>query len=135
LVNAGERRVQSQAIARELTTLGLVNFVQFLGRVADADLPALYGGATLLVYPSLRAGFGLPPLEAVACSAPVVCSNAALLPEVAGDAALTFDPDNVEAMPDAVRLVLSDGDLRDGLPLPACSALGSSTGSAAHARR
>jgi glycosyltransferase involved in cell wall biosynthesis len=72
--------------------------VKFIGPVADADLPALYSGATLFAFPSEYEGFGLPPLEAMACGAPVVCSNASGLPEVVGDAGLLLQPDQTLAV-------------------------------------
>ena len=85
------------------------------GPLTDADLPALYSAADLFVFPSLYEGFGLPPLEAMACGAPVVCSNAASLPEVVGDAAVTVDPYDVEALAQAMHRVLTDSVVRDDL--------------------
>ncbi|MCS6845907.1 MAG: glycosyltransferase, partial [Caldilineales bacterium] len=75
----------------------------------------LYSGAIAFVYPSLYEGFGLPPLEAMACGSPVICSHAASLPEVVGDAALTFDPTDVEALAQALADVLSNPGLREDL--------------------
>lgn len=72
--------------------------VRFIGRVLDADLPALYSACRLFVFPSLAEGFGLPVVEALACGAAVACSNASSLPEVGGDAAAYFDPVDVRAM-------------------------------------
>ena len=66
--------------------------VRCLGAVADADLPALYSGAELLVLPSITEGFGLPVVEAMACGTPVACSKSGALPEVASHAAVYFDP-------------------------------------------
>lgn len=86
--------------------------VRFLGFVDDAHLPALYRGAQLFVFPSLYEGFGFPPLEAMACGCPVVCSNSSSLPEVAGDAAIPVDPTDVEALASAIDAGLSDTDLR-----------------------
>jgi glycosyltransferase involved in cell wall biosynthesis len=86
--------------------------VRVLGHVPESDLPALYSGALMFVYPSLYEGFGLPPLEAMACGAPVVCSAATALPEVVGDAALLLDPYDVAALADALRRVWSDAALR-----------------------
>jgi len=86
--------------------------VRFLGFVDDAHLPALYRGAQLFVFPSLYEGFGFPPLEAMACGCPVVCSNSSSLPEVAGDAAIPVDPTDVEALASAIDTGLSDTDLR-----------------------
>lgn len=85
------------------------------GFVAQADLPAFYRQATMLVYPSLYEGFGLPPLEAMACGAPVVTSNTTSLPEVVGEAALTVDPTNVEAITQAMARLLTDPPLRQHL--------------------
>lgn len=87
--------------------------VRFLGSVADADLPALYAAATVFVLPSLYEGFGLPVLEAMACGVPVACSSTSSLPEIAGHAALTFDPLDVGAMAGAIGQLLGDGELRD----------------------
>jgi glycosyltransferase involved in cell wall biosynthesis len=83
--------------------------------VAEADLPALYAGAQLFVFPSLYEGFGLPVLEAMACGAPVVCSNTSSLPEVAGDAALLVDPLDVNALAAAIGRVLGDAALADDM--------------------
>jgi len=87
----------------------------FTGYVADADLPVLYAAADLFVYPSLYEGFGLPPLEALACGTPVLTSNVSSLPEVVGDAALTVDPHDEKAIAEAMRTVLSDPALRERL--------------------
>jgi glycosyltransferase involved in cell wall biosynthesis len=88
---------------------------RFIPNVDDRDLPALYAGAAVFVFPSLYEGFGLPPLEAMACGAPVVCSNAASLPEVVGDAALLVSPRDVSAIADAIQRVLTDAALREEL--------------------
>ncbi len=92
--------------------LGLKDQVVFAGPVDDADLPALYSGAVLFIFPSEYEGFGLPVLEAMACGTPVACSNTASLPEVAGDAALMFDPTSVDAIADALGRLLADDYLR-----------------------
>lgn len=86
--------------------------VIFTGYVADEDLPALYTLADLLVMPSVYEGFGLPVLEAMACGTPVACSNGSSLPEIAGDAALLFDPHNVHLMAEAISRALLDSSLR-----------------------
>ncbi len=95
--------------------LGIHDRVIFPDFFSDTDLPALYAGATLFVYPSLYEGFGLPIAEAMACGTPVVTSNASSLPEVAGDAALYFDPYDVDAMTEAMRRALNSEALRTEL--------------------
>lgn len=92
--------------------LGLGDAVRFLGSVPEPDLPALYGGATAFVFPSEYEGFGLPVLEAMACGAPVACARTSSLAEIAGDAALMFDPAGEEAIAQALAQLLSTPDLR-----------------------
>ena len=89
--------------------------VVLTGFVAQEDLPAFYRGATMLVYPSLYEGFGLPPAEAMACGTPVVTSNTTSLPEVVGQAALTVDPTDLEALSGAMGRLLDDAALRKEL--------------------
>ncbi len=83
--------------------------------VEEKDKPALYSGAKVFVYPSSYEGFGLPPLEAMACGAPVICSNRTSLPEVVGDAAITLNPDDTGALVDAMYGVLTNQTLRADL--------------------
>ncbi|HEY7413968.1 MAG TPA: glycosyltransferase family 1 protein [Ktedonobacteraceae bacterium] len=83
--------------------------------VKDEDKAAIYSAARLFVFPSLYEGFGLDPLEAMSCGAPVVCSNRTSLPEVVGDAALTVDPEDRQALTDAITRVLADEQLRTDL--------------------
>ncbi len=78
------------------------------GFVADEDLPAMYSGASAFVFMSHYEGFGLPPLEAMSCGVPVICSNAASLPEVVGQAAITLAPDHVEGLAHALKAILTD---------------------------
>jgi glycosyltransferase involved in cell wall biosynthesis len=85
------------------------------GYVADEDLPALYQNAEVFVFPSFYEGFGLPPLEAMAFGCPVVSSNATSLPEVLGEAAVYFDPYNIDEMASKIAQVLSDRDLQKSL--------------------
>src|SRR5579883_2130616 len=79
--------------------------------VEEEDKAAVYSGASVFVFPSLYEGFGLNPLEAMACGAPVVCSNRTSLPEVVGDAALSIDPDDLPAMVEAMYNVLTNDEL------------------------
>ncbi|HZU04922.1 MAG TPA: glycosyltransferase family 1 protein [Chloroflexota bacterium] len=115
LVIVGPRGWWYRDLYRAVRELGLAALVRFLGPVPDADLPALYSGATAFVYPSLYEGFGLPPLEALACGTPVVCSDRAALPEVVGDAALLVDPQDAGAIARALARVLDDDHLRQAL--------------------
>ena len=84
----------------------------YAGVVSDEQLLRYYQNASVFVFPSLYEGFGLPVLEAMACGCPVVCSNTSSLPEVVGDAAMMISPLDVSAMEDAIRLVLTDPNLR-----------------------
>jgi glycosyltransferase involved in cell wall biosynthesis len=112
LVLAGE---QSKSLTKGNKQLGLrdLQFIIFVGHILDEDLPALYGSAELFVFPSLYEGFGLPPLEAMACGCPVVSSNTSSMPEVLGDATLFFNPCHVEEMSLAMRKMLEDENLRN----------------------
>ncbi len=84
-----------------------------LGYVDDEDMPLLYNLADLFVYPTLYEGFGLPPLEAMACGCPVISSNTSSLPEVVGDASFMIDPFNIEELAKTIYEVLTDNKLRE----------------------
>jgi glycosyltransferase involved in cell wall biosynthesis len=98
-----------------LDATGLGDRVRLLGWVDDATLDGLYRAADCFVFPSLAEGFGLPVLEAMLRGAPVACSNTTSLPEVAGDAALLFDPLDTDAIAGSIRQILEDGDLAERL--------------------
>jgi glycosyltransferase involved in cell wall biosynthesis len=93
----------------------LPNCVKQLGYMSDGELRALYEHAACFVFPSFYEGFGLPPLEAMACGCPVIVSNAASLPEVCGDAALYCDPHSPEDIADKITSLMSDDALRGKL--------------------
>jgi glycosyltransferase involved in cell wall biosynthesis len=93
--------------------LKLAERVTFLGRVSDEELASLYSGAVCFVFPSLYEGFGLPVLEAMACGCPVVASRQASIPEVCGDAAIFFDPNEIEDIRLALLRVLEDNGLAE----------------------
>jgi alpha-1,3-rhamnosyl/mannosyltransferase len=112
LVIAGAWDVCYPEARQRAAALGLADKIVFLGPAAEAELPALYAGATLFVFPSLYEGFGLPVLEAMACGTPVVCSNTSSLPEVAGDAAILVDPLDVDVLAAAIGRALGDVTLR-----------------------
>ncbi len=95
--------------------LGVEDRVRFPGWVSEEDLNGLYRVATCFVLPSRIEGFGLPIVEAMRHGTPVACSNRSALPEVAGDAALLFDPDDQAAVTAAVRSLLDDASLREQL--------------------
>jgi glycosyltransferase involved in cell wall biosynthesis len=89
------------------------DWAHFAGYVPDAELPDVYAAASAFAYPSLYEGFGIPPLEAMACGTPVVASTAGALPEVLGDAALLVDPYDEEALAGALEAAVADrGELR-----------------------
>jgi glycosyltransferase involved in cell wall biosynthesis len=94
--------------------LGLGEHVRFLPDVSDADLPVLLGGAECFVFPSRYEGFGLPPLEAMACGTAVVVSNRSSLPEVVDDAGLLVDPEP-QPLADGIQRLLADPALRQEL--------------------
>jgi len=115
LVLAGGRGGLAGAIDRGLEALDLGGRLLMPGRVPQEDLPALLNGARAVAYVSLYEGFGLPPLEAMACGAPVVASNTSSIPEVVGDAGLLVDPYSVDEIATALHRVLTDDALRDDL--------------------
>lgn len=89
--------------------------IHFPGFIEDGDLPAILSAARVFAWPSLWEGFGLPPLDAMACGTPVVSSNSSSMPEVMGDAALLFDPCDVDAISEAMLEAASEGALREGM--------------------
>lgn len=111
LVLAGAIGWLSDQVFEEVQRLDLRQHVTFLGRVDNDDLLYLYNCARCLAHPSRYEGFGLTPLEAMACGTPVVVSNVSSLPEIAGDAALLADPDNDEEIAVALHRLLSDEEL------------------------
>lgn len=111
LVIVGARRLSDSAILEALSSLRIEKDVILTGYVPEEDLPALYAGADLFVFPSFYEGFGLPPLEAMACGTPVVTSNVSSLPEVVGDAALTVDPKDIESLAESMYRILADPGL------------------------
>ena len=102
-------------IPRLVEELRLTERARFLGRVSNTDLLHLYNAAGVLAHPALYEGFGLTPLEAMACGTPVVVSNNSSLPEVVGDAGLLVEPEDVDAWAAALWRVLTFDDLREEL--------------------
>ncbi len=106
------RFLEPKRLAGQLSLESDVIFIKF---VEKEYLPMLYNAADVFVFPSFYEGFGLPPLEAMACGTPVVCSKAASLPEVVGDAALVIDPSDIRGLAAVVGNVISDESLRKSL--------------------
>lgn len=115
LVIAGGKGWLDNPIYQAISDNHMEKFVHFIGFASDEDLPALYKNATCLAFPSLYEGFGLPVLEAMAAGVPVLTSNVSSLPEVAGDAAITVDPYDVDAITDGLQKLILDTTLRDTL--------------------
>lgn len=115
LVLAGEQRGEYRKIRNEVGKHGLEDLVRFPGFIPGDDLPAVYSAATVFVFPSLYEGFGLPPLEAMACGTPCVVSNSSSLPEVTGTAALLFNPTSLEGFEDCLVKVLTEPALSESL--------------------
>ncbi len=108
LVFAGYKGWNNAQIHARIRRGETEGWVRYLGYVAEESLPLLYAGARLFAFPSLYEGFGLPVLEAMASGVPVVCSNVASLPEIAGNAAMTVEPRNIPALSSALEQGLAD---------------------------
>jgi glycosyltransferase involved in cell wall biosynthesis len=115
LVLPGYPTAHEGELRQRARVLGVEEDVRFPGWVSTAELEGLWSLAQAFVFPSLYEGFGLPVLEAMARGVPVVCSSASSLPEVAGDAALMFDPNDESEIAGALRRILSDAGLRERL--------------------
>ena len=102
-------------VRKKVDALSLKDRVVFLDYVPEENLPHLYSEAAAFVFPSLYEGFGLPPLEAMACGCPVVVSNTASLPEVCGNAAYYVDPYDVENIAEGIYKVIMNQTLRQNL--------------------
>jgi len=87
--------------------------VVFLPYILDKDLPKIYSEASVLVYPTLYEGFGLPPIEAMACGIPTIVSNTSSLPEVVGNASLLFDPYSIKDMAEKTLQMLTNKEMQD----------------------
>lgn len=112
LVLAGPWGWSMDGFYQQIEELGLKESVQMLGYIPAEDLPGLYSLATVFVFPSLYEGFGLPPLEAMACGTPVLSSRNSSLAEICGDAACLIDPLNEESLFEGLMRILGDENLR-----------------------
>jgi len=110
LLIAGGAGWDYDAIFEQMDALDLHSHVRFLGFAPSETLPWLYNAATLFLYPSRYEGFGLPVAEAMACGAPTITSTVSSLPEVAGDAAATVDPNDVELLAQTIAAILNDDE-------------------------
>jgi glycosyltransferase involved in cell wall biosynthesis len=115
LVIGGDRGWLYEEVFARVEELELTGDVLFPGYIPPDELPLWYNAAELFVYPSLYEGFGLPPLEAMACGTPVITSTVSSLPEVVGEAGLTVDPMDSKGLAEAMNQVLGDGALRQSM--------------------
>lgn len=113
LVLSGVRGWKYDSIFEKIKEYGLEQDVFFPGYMSAEDLVKLYSGAKAFVFPSFYEGFGIPPLEAMACGVPVITSNCSCLPEVSGDAAVLINPKDWEQLADAMERMLTDTQLRE----------------------
>lgn len=115
LVLVGPKDIACKYLNRLAQELGLKDKVLFVTAASADDLSAIYNLASVMVYPSLYEGFGMPPLEAMACGCPVITSNVSSLPEVVGDAGILIDPQNVEQIKKSICEVVTNETLRTNL--------------------
>lgn len=108
LVIVGHEGWNSQSIHDKVKAAEQKGSVKYLGFASNEDLPLLYSGASIFIYPSLYEGFGLPVLEAMASGVPTICSNCASLPEVAGDAANMYDPTDIDGFKNGILQIIED---------------------------
>lgn len=115
LVVVGKKGWHYDSIFHLVKERNLTDRVIFTGFIEESEKPLFLAGASVFVYPSLYEGFGIPVLEALACGTPTITSNVSSMPEVAGDAALLVNPENLEEIYDAMKKVLMDSSLRSEL--------------------
>ena len=113
LVLRGEKNGKDELIEHLLAESGIVNDVIWLPRLADAEMPVLFSSATALVFPSLFEGGGIPVMEAMACGCPVLASDIPTAREFAGDAALLFNPSEIESIMKAMQVFQTESSIRD----------------------
>ncbi len=115
LVLVGMKARASKAVEDAIKGMSLEKDVIFTGWIPVEDIPILYKGAAVFVFPSLFEGFGIPPIEAMTCGTPVAVSNATSLPEVVGEAGLFFNPLDIEDIAEKIFKIISDDSIREGL--------------------
>lgn len=117
LLILGTKGISYEIYKKRCEELKISNKVIFPGFIPSEDMPLFYNSCEVFVYPSFYEGFGLPPLEAMACGTPVICSNVTSIPEVVYDAALFINPNNITELKDSIIKVLDDKLLREKLIL------------------
>ncbi|MCA9405677.1 MAG: glycosyltransferase family 4 protein, partial [Candidatus Omnitrophica bacterium] len=115
LVIAGMKGWKSESFDKNLKKFGIHNDVVVLGFLKNEELRHFYATCEVFVFPSFYEGFGFPIIEAFNCGAAVITSNVSSCPELAGDAALTVDPNDIQQMTDSIITVLNDEKLREDL--------------------
>lgn len=115
LVLVGMKARASKAVEDAIKGMSLEEDVIFTGWIPVEDIPILYKGAAVFVFPSLFEGFGIPPIEAMTCGTPVAVSNTTSLPEVVGDAGMFFDPLDIEDIAAKIHTIIINQNIRDGL--------------------
>lgn len=115
LVLVGMKGWNTSALERQLAPLLVTGEVRQLGYLPRNDLATVIAGAVTLIYPSIYEGFGLPPLEAMACGVPVITSNVSSIPEVVGDTGLMVDPHDMDGLAQAMTLLLEEHDVRNAM--------------------
>lgn len=115
MVLVGMKGWHTSALEQQIAPLVAAGEVRQLGYLPREDLAKIIAGATTLIYPSIYEGFGLPPLEAMACGVPVIASNVSSLPEVVGDTGLLIDPHDVDGVARAIKTLVEDPELRQQL--------------------
>ncbi|CAI9395045.1 D-inositol 3-phosphate glycosyltransferase [Bacillus sp. T2.9-1] len=115
LIVAGGRKDYKETVKQYFSNSEALKDVVFLDYIPYNDLPTLYSNASLFVYPSLYEGFGIPPVEAMACGCPTIVSNTSSLPEVCGSSSHYFNPENMEDISKSIEFVLTDSNVRKHL--------------------
>lgn len=113
LAVVGQRGWKNEMVRDEMRRASIHNRIHLLGYVPDEALPDIYSAADVFVFPSVYEGFGLPPLEAMACGVPVVSSNVSSIPEIVGDAAFLVNPHDPLSISEGILKVLGDENLRN----------------------
>ena len=115
LVLVGMKGWHTSALEQQIAPLVAAGEIRLLGYLPREHLAKIIAGATTLIYPSIYEGFGLPPLEAMACGVPVITSNVSSIPEVVGDTGMMVDPQDVDGLTEAIKTLLTAPDVRENM--------------------